>query len=92
MDTFSSRIKVLLNILLFHFGMMIKAQVPDFSSYPVYKGNDLGLRYSKAKSSFRVYAPSAKQVQLALYHDALEGEPGEGSIWNRPKTVPGPLN
>jgi len=79
----------LLTILLFHFCMTIKAQAPDYSSYPVYQGTDLGLQFTKGKSAFRVYAPSAKAVQLNLYRDALEGEPyrridmqpSEGGTW-----------
>ncbi len=81
--------KGLLAILLVHLCMMIKAQSPDFSKYPVYQGNDLGLRYAKDKSAFRVYAPSAKAVQLSLYREALGGEPyrridmqpSEGGTW-----------
>jgi pullulanase len=76
-------------ILLLHISMMIKAQSPDFSTYPVYQGNDLGLSYSPAGSAFRVYAPTARTVQLNLYRDALAGEAyrnidmqrSEGGTW-----------
>ena len=35
-----------------------------------YDGNDLGLTYGKNKSSFKVWAPTAKDVSLMLYDDA----------------------
>jgi pullulanase len=43
-----------------------KAQKDEFSKYPVYDGNDLGLTYSKAKSVFKIWAPSAEQVQVII--------------------------
>ncbi|WP_081943526.1 type I pullulanase [Caloranaerobacter azorensis] len=35
-----------------------------------YDGNDLGLTYTKEKSTFKVWAPTAKKVSVALYDDA----------------------
>lgn len=35
-----------------------------------YNGNDLGLTYSKEKSSFKVWAPTATKVSVALYDNA----------------------
>ena len=37
-----------------------------------YDGDDLGLTYSNAESKFKVWAPTAKKVSLALYDDAGE--------------------
>ncbi|WP_427338399.1 type I pullulanase [Caloranaerobacter sp. DY30410] len=37
-----------------------------------YDGNDLGLTYTKEKSTFKVWAPTAKKVSVALYDDAGE--------------------
>lgn len=47
-----------------------KAQKIDFSNYPVYTGNDLGLTYSPTKSTFRIWAPTAEEVHLKLYASA----------------------
>ncbi len=44
-----------------------KAQKDEFSKYPVYDGNDLGLTYTRSKSVFRVWAPTAQQARLILY-------------------------
>lgn len=73
-----------------------KAQKEDYSKYPVYNGNDLGLTYSKSKSVFRIWAPSAQKVKLFLYdtsmnhphrsHDMLKDRNGTWVI-----SVPGDL-
>lgn len=47
-----------------------KTQTPDFKNFPVYTGNDLGLTYSKEKSAFRIWAPTADEVHLKLYSNA----------------------
>jgi pullulanase len=46
----------------------------DFKNedYPVYGGSDLGLTYSTDRSFFRVWAPTAKYMQLLVY-DLGEG-------------------
>jgi pullulanase len=51
-----------------------KAQTDIYKKFPVYKGNDLGLTYTKEQSFFRVWAPSAEIVQLRIYNK------GEGGI------------
>lgn len=51
-----------------------RAQAPDFSGYPEYKGNDLGLTYTPAKSSFRIWAPTAEKAELLLYRAGSGGE------------------
>jgi pullulanase len=45
-----------------------KAQKTIYDSYPVFKGNDLGLIYSKTQSTFRIWAPTAEKAQLILYN------------------------
>lgn len=45
----------------------------SFEDYPVYEGDDLELTYSKHESKFRVWAPTADQVKLLIFDDALEG-------------------
>lgn len=49
--------------------------VRNYASYPVYTGRDLGLTYSAARSSFRIWAPTAEKVQLRLYAEGIGGGP-----------------
>jgi pullulanase len=42
----------------------VKAQKSIYDTYPVYKGNDLGLIYSPKSSLFRIWAPTAEKVRL----------------------------
>lgn len=46
-----------------------------FMDYPVYDGDDLGLRYSAESSKFRVWAPTSTELKLAVYDHDMEGEP-----------------
>ncbi len=46
----------------------------DFSTFPHYSGNDLGVSYSKEKTNIRVWAPTAKEVELRIYKHSTEGE------------------
>ncbi len=50
-----------------------KTQKVDFSKYPVYKGNDLGLTYSPAVSIFKIWSPTATAAELILYNEAVGG-------------------
>ncbi len=67
-----------------------KAQIPDFSKYPAYQGNDLGLTYSSVKSRFKIWSPPAEEAQLLLYATGDAGSPyavhnlsqGENSEWS----------
>lgn len=43
-------------------------------TFPVYAGNDLGLTYSSQQSNFRIWAPTATNVQLKFYQQPLGGE------------------
>ena len=40
-----------------------------------YSGNDLGANYSKASTTFKVWAPTASTVVLNLYENGDGGEP-----------------
>lgn len=51
-----------------------KAQGPDYTRYPVYKGNDLGLSYSAKASRFRIWSPVADSARLIIY---AKGEGGQ---------------
>lgn len=52
-----------------------KTQQFDFSSYPVYEGNDLGLTYSPSQSIFRIWSPVASAAELLMYDAGIEGKP-----------------
>ena len=64
-------------------------QNPLFDDYPVYRGNDLGVNYSSAKTKFKVWAPKASEVKLRLYAAGAGGkavqtenlEKGAGGTW-----------
>jgi pullulanase len=47
----------------------------DFSTYPHYRGNDLGVHWSPEKTTFRLWAPTALQVELRLFDNGENGEP-----------------
>ena len=46
----------------------------NFYQYPFYNG-DLGLKYSKTNSSFRIWSPPAEHAQLLLYKEGENGKP-----------------
>ncbi len=47
----------------------------DFSTYPVYDGDDLGVYWTPGKTNVRIWAPTASQVELFLYDMGKEGSP-----------------
>lgn len=61
----------------------------QYDQYPTYNGNDLGLNYTPAASTFTLWSPIAKKVSLHLYTDGQGGErketiplsPGERGTW-----------
>jgi pullulanase len=42
--------------------------------YPVYHGSDLGITYTPQKTTFRIWAPSAKELVVRIYNQGHEGE------------------
>jgi pullulanase len=46
----------------------------DFSTYPFYSGDDLGVFWSPEKTKIKIWVPTAKIVELRLYKDGLLGE------------------
>ena len=52
-------------ICFFFFSLNIFAQT-KFDSLPIYNGNDLGLTYTKEKSVFKIYAPTAEAVHISI--------------------------
>jgi len=49
----------------------------SLDEYPVYKGDDLGLNYTKEFSTFKLWAPSANKVKLSFYDSDSYTEPVE---------------
>ena len=49
-------------------------QANPYAGYPVYAGHDLGVKYSAAKTVFKVWAPEASEVKLRLYDSGNGGE------------------
>ena len=47
----------------------------DFSTYPFYNGNDLGVSYNKNQIQIKIWAPTAKQVEFRLYKKSTGGKP-----------------
>lgn len=60
-----------------------------FGDYPVYEGTDLGLSYSREKSTFKVWAPAAEAMQIKIYEKGIGGDPlqtsamelGDQGVW-----------
>jgi pullulanase len=46
----------------------------DFSIYPFYEGNDLGVFWTPEKTIVKIWAPTAKMVEFRLYKDGKTGE------------------
>lgn len=61
-----------------------------FNSLPVYEGADLGLTYSKRKSIFKIWAPTAMDARILLYDEGVGGKPflvkpmkkGRHGVWS----------
>jgi len=47
----------------------------DFTTYPVYNGDDLGVTWSKGKLRIKIWAPTALEVLFRLYKSADAGQP-----------------
>jgi len=60
-------------LLGFALPFIAKSQVKKFDTYPVYTGNDLGLRYTPQQSVFRIWAPTAESAELILYKEGTGG-------------------
>ena len=60
-------------ILLFFVAMQhLQAQYTT-ENYPAYKGKDLGLTYSKASATFKIWSPPASAAELLLYKNGDGG-------------------
>lgn len=47
----------------------------DFSVYPFYEKDDLGVFWAPEKTLVKIWAPTAKIVEFRLYKDGVSGEP-----------------
>jgi len=47
----------------------------DFNSYPVYGGNDLGVKYSREKTVARIWVPTCTRSFFRLYREGIGGLP-----------------
>lgn len=47
----------------------------DFSTYPHYCGEDLGVSRTAEKTTFRIWAPTARMVEIRLYRSGKQGKP-----------------
>jgi len=47
----------------------------DFSIYPHYGGDDLGLQYSPEAIQLKVWAPTAREIELKIYERSNVGRP-----------------
>jgi pullulanase len=61
----------------------------DFSTYPFYEGNDLGVVWTPEKTMVKIWAPTAQMVELRLFKDGEMSEayyktnlqPAGNGIW-----------
>lgn len=77
-----------LPMISFFFATSLSAQVVQDQKWPTYEQSDLGITYSAAATTFKVWAPLAKQARLRLYTESTGGQarliemmPGSGGIW-----------
>lgn len=46
----------------------------DFSTYPYYAGDDLGVYWSREKTYIKIWAPTARRVEFRLFKNGKSGE------------------
>jgi pullulanase len=51
-----------------------KVMHTSYEDYPVYTGDDLGLRYTLHRSTFKLWSPPAEAARLRLYNEGLGGD------------------
>jgi len=76
-------------ILILLIGTASYGYAQNPSSYPVYNGKDLGLTYSPAAATFKIWAPTATAATLNLYKSDIGGNAirsismnkGENGVW-----------
>ncbi len=63
-----------IGMLLAFLTTLFNCKAQNKESFPTYNGTDLGLTYTPQKSTFRIWAPTATNVQLKMYKESLDGE------------------
>lgn len=53
--------------------LLAKAQIHDFSKYPVYNGRDLGLILIDNVGEFRIWSPTAEKAEVLFYSSGSGG-------------------
>jgi len=66
--------KKILGLLIFT-ALMTDVSSQNYAAYPAYKGTDLGLTYTPASATFRIWSPPAEAAQLLLYKEGTGGIP-----------------
>jgi hypothetical protein len=84
----TSRKSILIFLLMIQ-GMFGFSQFFNTEHYPAYAGTDLGLKYSAASSSFRIWSPTAEIVELVFYSSSLGNEHREALNMERVKMALG---
>ena len=78
-----------MSLAVFSFLFSSKAQQTVFDSYPVYKGNDLGLTYATGSSVLKIWSPVAGQAAVLIYEEGSGGkaveeismQKSDGGVW-----------
>ena len=81
----------LLSVSIFSVGATIQASAVTYSQMSAldqyaYSGNDLGAVYSKASTTFKVWAPTATKVQIKRYTTGSDTETGAAVIETKDMT------
>lgn len=66
--------------------MLNQLNSQDFASYPTYLGKDLGMTYTKAKTTIKVWSPVAESLTLRLYKSGLPGTDPKDLLDTKPMT------
>lgn len=90
----SLRCKFLLLVALlcgtFSFSQETKPSLPDYNTYPVYQGSDLGLTFSNEQFGFKIWAPQAQAIEFRIYpqwdsrntEQVLSLARGKNGVWS----------
>ncbi len=66
---------VIVSWILLHISVLTLGQIDnDFSTYPIYEGNDLGLTYTPTHSIFKIWSPTAEKATLLFYKESSGGQ------------------
>ena len=63
-----------MSIFLFSCSSESPNKFKEFSDYPIYTGNDLGVIYSETNTSFKLWSPNAEYVTVRIYENGVGGD------------------